>query len=322
MATLVAAMWWRGAVAATLIYVPGAALAGGQAQPAVPEERAERHQQQADRQKAESARRLKLVEDELQAQRGAYTGADEWANEWAGTYSLSDHSSLSVRVVLAPRNGVVYQRFSRGGFAAANSGEIVSRDPSGVTCDLSGQNVDLWFSPKLYFVKWGPRNYLVPESQMVEFCNGVNVGLVESPLSSSYLLRNGDEHKLIAGMPEVPPEYRDRILKQRIAASVTGVTKGVQDPDAAALPSVSVSKWSVRLDKGTADGVRRGMEFYPDETNILFCFRVVGLDENQCTAERRSRPEDRRGRFLPPKVGSTMSVPSRNDRAAAAPRKK
>jgi hypothetical protein len=67
------------------------------------------------------------------------------------------------------------------------------------------------FPPDWYYpVAWGDRLYLVRASEMDLFCDDVGRGLGTRP-SSWFLLREGDETKAVAGIPEVPPAWRERL---------------------------------------------------------------------------------------------------------------
>jgi hypothetical protein len=99
---------------------------------------------------------------------------DDWAKEWAGSYS-----SGSRQISIAPRSGVAYIEHTCCGLGGANHGEIVEAFSEGVKVSLAvdpDHPGDEFMSPKLYFVRWGHRKYLVPQRQMIQLASSYNYG--------------------------------------------------------------------------------------------------------------------------------------------------
>lgn len=95
-------------------------------------------------------------------------------------------------------------------------------------------------------VAWGQRLYLVPANDIRGFSNQVNRGLepVRRGNMGSYFLREGDWDRPVVGKPDLPEEWKDRLLEK----PVTGLVAG-RDPS---------NRWIIDL--GKDHGVYDGME--------------------------------------------------------------
>jgi hypothetical protein len=140
--------------------------------------------------------------------------------------------------------------------------------------------------PREYVVPWDGQVFLVEPDELVSFCNDVNSGKLrhETPFAS-YLLRVADFAKpRPTGMPRIPAEYKDYLLKTPIAGTVTRVGEDKEDV------AVRGGRWlysgtSLTLSVGKKDGVRAGMRFYPErdpEAALGLSFFVISLAERQC----------------------------------------
>jgi hypothetical protein len=110
----------------------------------------------------------------------------------------------------------------------ANEGEIVAVAPDGVTVrwltdpkkTLRAYALQGYLSPKLFFVRWGDRRYLIPEGQMPKLIAHYNQGgkargtLWDMPLKRDPLPQNGSpqEQAVPPGRPELPANFAKYIL--------------------------------------------------------------------------------------------------------------
>jgi hypothetical protein len=77
---------------------------------------------------------------------------------------------------------------------------------------------EFWFEPDLYFINWSGEQFIVPASQMPEFCTLAKAGKWQSMRYADYpWLRTGEgtswnfwDSKL-EGLPEVPAEFRHHL---------------------------------------------------------------------------------------------------------------
>lgn len=76
-------------------------------------------------------------------------------------------------------------------------------------------------------VKWGNRLYLIPEDEVIKFCNEINQGREpRDDVNGLFYLRRGDEKKPVIGFPDLPRQWRDYLLKEPIDGQVVSVEKG------------------------------------------------------------------------------------------------
>jgi hypothetical protein len=116
---------------------------------------------------------------------------------------------------------------------------------------------------ELRIVRWGTRTYLVGAEAMINFCNNVNSGRLYGPAESGldFCVRRGDENKQVAGLPLVPKEYREHLLKKPVRASITRIR--VITPEGS-VPSRVLVVGTARLtvDAGKEAGLRKGMVLF------------------------------------------------------------
>jgi hypothetical protein len=149
--------------------------------------------------------------------------------------------------------------------------------------------------PEYYPIRWDKRLYLLSESDMLPFCNAINLGLeprdelwgrfyvrfVLSPRA-----RDGvEEPKLdkAVGLPELPRPWSDFLLKRQLHGRVIHV----------------LNDWRAIVDLGSGAGLRVGMELLVvDETRdksqsveaSYGLATVVAVDAHRCTAKvKKSR---------------------------------
>lgn len=73
-------------------------------------------------------------------------------------------------------------------------------------------------------IRWGSRLYLMEPSHYLEFCNDINEKLEpRKDEHGSAFLRAGDEKKVVSGLPEVPTEWLNHLLKHRVEGKIIQV---------------------------------------------------------------------------------------------------
>jgi hypothetical protein len=190
-------------------------------------------------------------------------------HRWAGEYYEGDGLGVGISLVLAPKAGYVFEWHgcmgvydrNYGGLSVANDRIRLSFTFANKTQGFQG------ISPEFLPVSWGPRTYLIPPNDIIEFCNSVNAG--DEPRNRVYgrhLLRRGDETKPVDGFPTLPAEFERYLQKKPITVEIvaTGVPK--------TRPSLADWKFKdtpVTVKGGTDVGLRRGMELHvtsPEDT--------------------------------------------------------
>ncbi len=135
-------------------------------------------------------------------------------------------------------------------------------------------------------VPWDQQVFLVEPDQLLAFCNDVNSGrLRRCTPAGRYLLRVKDfDKERPTGLPKVPTPYKEYLLRRPITGSV--VKAGEEKQDVAVRGEKRLmSGTSLTLSVGKKDGVRTGMQFYPErdsETAGFSSFFVISLAERQC----------------------------------------
>jgi hypothetical protein len=135
-------------------------------------------------------------------------------------------------------------------------------------------------------VPWDQHVFLVEPDELLAFCNDVNSGELRNyNPTGKYLLRVEDfDKKRPTGLPKVPTEYEEYLLRTPIQGNVI---KMGEDKEDVALRGDKrlMSGTSLTLSVGKKDGVRTGMKFYAErdaETARLSYFIVISLTKNQC----------------------------------------
>jgi HEAT repeat protein len=191
---------------------------------------------------------------------------------------------------------------------------LISSDPLG----RSGT------TPRHYaLVRWHGSVFLVEPEQLLAFCNDVNGGRCQRG-SHSYLRRVEDLWKELAGLPQVPTEYRKYLLKQPVratitkigSAEVTATVAGRNDPARGVPLTVNV---------GTADGIHAGMLFYHEYSErhvVVVAARdktATLLVEGFAATERAAKDREL---FIPGSQLSTVDALYAEDEAAPVGRKR
>jgi hypothetical protein len=125
---------------------------------------------------------------------------------------------------------------------------------------------DKWFVNNLVPVKWGKRQYLVPQEQGIAFCNAVNLG--GEPRGSDYggfPLGEGQEKLTVTGLPKVPEAWSQYLLKASVLGEVTELL-----PD-----------FKAKVNVGRNQGLRPGMELVPIKLYLFSDMEIVSVEEKE-----------------------------------------
>lgn len=204
-------------------------------------------------------------------------------DEWAGNYSPVYSGEVNVEALkLSPKVGFVYLNFYTclPELRSLDYGNI-SATPDYVL--LTSQSSKLNGQVKKYLrVKWGERHYLVPENEVAEFYKFVaGYGWKQNEyVVFDFLMKNEDFEKPITGMPVFPAGY-ERFVKKPIEATITRVLrreiKTEQSYDGS--PAYK-SHTFIRLNVGTANGVKRGMTFNVAESEDYEKVELLQIGKN------------------------------------------
>jgi hypothetical protein len=181
------------------------------------------------------------------------------AHDWAGDYCAGDLLGVNLSLTLAPRTGFVYEWHGCLGLYDRNYG-AVALEAGRVRLSPTFKDRKLDFvgiASELIPVPWQGRRYLIPVKEVIDFCNCVNNG--HEPRTTAhgrFLLRRSDETKNVAGLPDLPPRYRDYLLAEPVDASVLAVGATTTRPSAGEL---KYRDTPLTLDAGKNKGLKRGM---------------------------------------------------------------
>jgi hypothetical protein len=75
-------------------------------------------------------------------------------------------------------------------------------------------------------IEWGKRRYLIPDEEMIDFCNEINLGREprESP-NGTFFLREGDWVKIVSGFPELQGSWINYLLPEPISGKIIELTE-------------------------------------------------------------------------------------------------
>jgi hypothetical protein len=173
----------------------------------------------------------------------------------AVTYILSDGFDLRASVKLSADGRFEFSWVGCLGSIATASGQYVAEDNS-VTFMPANQAFERdprTFADVMRRVRWGEREYLVPEDNMLAFVNAINSG--EEPRSTSiglFYLRQGDEHKPASARPDIGLEWSAFLLDEPLFGNVIKVEQR----------ETSTQRPLVIVDAGTRSGLRKGMQLH------------------------------------------------------------
>ncbi len=206
---------------------------------------------------------------------------------WSGQYYAGDGIAFNLRLAIAPKAGVVYWCDSDlGGLYELNYGSFreedgyihLTFDKKGVKEKGNGEELH----PVLVPLRWGDCRYLIPENEMIDFCNHINRGSQSVSRAARFLAHVDDQGKKTAGIPKVPPKYQKYLLKEPINAEVIWIGETVILERNDRWPPGKHRVTKVRLNRGKGDGLLPGMElFHPQFPDL----RVLDVSASTCHAE-------------------------------------
>lgn len=278
-------------------------------------------------------KRASQIEAEIAELRQAETDQSGWAKEWAGSYYVGDGTGMNVTILIAPKAGVTYTWRGCLGLYDANHGDIVESFPGGVRVKLAidpARSRYRFMDSTLYFVRWGDRRYLVPESQMDELVSNYNEGsYARNSLYSAPRKFTNDARPhgfglepTPAGVPELPPQYARQLILKRTELSVT---EAITLDSRAVGEHLQQKRWKLECKGGSAEGIYVGMVIAYPPNSGLGRFVVEEVDQNSCSGTLSSMvfhdakfPEPAPGTILvlqgtepvaPPSIDSESGAP-------------
>lgn len=270
--------------------------------------------------------REQRIADELAHPDPDLEGADSWAHEWAGRYYTGDGLGMNVMVCVAPHSGVTYTWHGCMGLYDANHGDIVEEYPDGLRVKLAidpGASRYQFFSERLYFVRWGDRRYLVPQTKMLNLVNNYNGGsftrasLFDIPLKFERREDIRVHHQAAPppGRPELPDAYARLVLDQSVRFTITDVKTL---PPRGVTRNVLVSESRVVIDGGRDRNVFVGMSINYREGLTFGMIAIESVGETTAEGTIRifgSSPEQ----LKPPSPGTVLRLPGAASDVIPAP---
>lgn len=209
----------------------------------------------------------------------------DWTLEWQDVYETRFVSTATLQLTIYPTRVLAINYSSRG--ASIVSDRAVHEWSDGMILLAACDSDDVEFgllNDRLYLVRWGDREYAVPDSQMADFVEQIrtrkgsiahvpaerpppgtrldNSARSETNLGPRFLwvpVRASDMQRNAFGTPELPEGWRAFLDHEPVAASIASVSAvPIVNADT---PSLS-SQFDVSIDKGTDDHVFVGQELF------------------------------------------------------------
>ena len=197
-------------------------------------------------------------------------------DEWTGEYQFGDGLGVNVRLLFAPKAGFVYSWSGCFGQYDLNYGGIEWRK-NGLSLRLERpykHEAHRGLPSELIPVRWGERHYLIAPDNMINFANAVNAGFEPCPPCLRFLLKTGDEHKAVAGGPDLPDQFKHYLLEEPIDARVLslGETRAGEE---------RITRLIV--DKGSMHGMFPGMKLHASQPRYLLAEIIVTRVDTQAS---------------------------------------
>jgi hypothetical protein len=235
-----------------------------------------------DQVEAELERRTDLFEAEMA------TGV---VPDWAGEYSSGIELGRNIRIRVAPQAGFTFAWRGCLGVYDVNFGPVVVRgNHLSLRYELPHDGAGLGVPRDFVIVRWGQRVYLLPEDELGAFVNAVNSGKEPHrhciPSCEPFLVRSGDDEKPVSGTPDLPVEYRRRLLDRPITGRVVRVLDDETEFDLE--QGYGWRTIRVEIDLGSDDGMWEGMKLYASANpDVGGGFEVVQTQERSSVAINR-----------------------------------
>ena len=203
-------------------------------------------------------------------------------DEWIGDYSAQSGEVNVTALRWSPQAGFVHLNFYTclPELRGLNYGTVTAT-PDYIL--LTSQNSKgSWKASKYLPVKWDERHYLVHDSEVAQFYKFVaGYGWKKDEyVFFDFLLKNDDLEKPIYGMPVFPRGY-ERFVRKPIEATITEVLrreiKTEQSYDGS--PAYE-SHTFVKLNVGSANGIRRGMALNVVDSEDYEKVEIVQVDRH------------------------------------------
>jgi hypothetical protein len=126
---------------------------------------------------------------------------------------------------------------------------------------------------KFLLVGWGKRQYLIPDDDLLKFCNYINQGMEpRDGAYGSFFMRRGDWERPVTDIPILPKQYEKYLLAAPLHGTIVKLIDELQ----------------ATVDLGATDGIRVGIVLTAQGTaGQMFCqLRVKSVDEKKCTVVR------------------------------------
>ena len=256
--------------------------------------------------------RSQQIDAELRALDRVKLSDKDWAKEWAGEYYTGDGLGMNATIKIAPRSGLSFTWYGCMGLYEKNYGPITKSDTEGIEVDLklaTGSGTMGYMSSKLYFVRWGDRRYLVPESRMLTLVNNYNEGgYGRSGMFSIPRKREEGEpwHRFEsapAGRPRLPAAYAAMLRDTPLRLTVTAVAV---EPDSPEAVESGGSRSTIEFRGGADVGAYIGLKFWAGPAGSRGVVEIVSLQADSCTGVLTVYGD--KGSFTPPKVGDVMGL--------------
>jgi hypothetical protein len=153
--------------------------------------------------------RMERIRTELTAPDFGKQEAPGWAKDWAGVYCTNGGPGKVIAIAVAPKSGVAYACSGCVSVYDANEGDIVAVAPDSLSVRWASdpkKSEQRYLSAKLFFVRWGQRQYLVPEVKMLTFIAHYNRGgKARGNVWDMPLRRDIDPKNDLPAEPTLPP---------------------------------------------------------------------------------------------------------------------
>jgi hypothetical protein len=191
---------------------------------------------------------------------------DAKAWPWSGQYYAGDGQGFNLQLAIAPKAGVVFWRHGCMGLYDLNYGSFEEKDGY-IRLNFHEKNIEdpgnmVGLYPVLVPVRWGERRYLIPENEMIAFCNHVNSGSDGQHRNALFCAHCDDRKRKTSGVPSVPTKYQPYLLKNPIETEIAWVGKTAVVERNELWPPGKYRVTEIRLNQGKEAGVLPGMELY------------------------------------------------------------
>lgn len=205
-------------------------------------------------------------------------------HDWAGAYYAGDGLGANTRLELAPANGAAVTCSGCLGMYDQNYGPVHEAEGH-IKVTWTIQNPDsLPMSAEYLPIRWGPRHYLVPPEDVLEFCLAARTGREPRKQARGlFLLRVGDAEQPVEGSPELPARFEKYWSMKSIKANFETVGAAVVQ-DARQDATLDKVTHQVTLNVGAVEGVLPRMQFKITKPRLGARVAVVKVNEHKSNA--------------------------------------